>query len=283
LLLLIILGTVFYLWGCSSQSEISDNAPELAPTFLQTTTPFPTIRPFTPTSTVVSTHTEKTNDFLFSVENQEIDLSNFEVISTSNIDRLEIVAQWGIGNIFGVALSPDASSLAIGTNTGSYLFDRKSGKLIDFIDSPIVKERDSNECGFQRENIAFSPDGKYLAVGDIDIKVWHVESTELYTIINGPKNDSNWAVSKVLYSLDGKHIVASWEKRRYTGCAGGGLGSFTIHNISDSQILYSQEFSSYGPNYEFNTTESGVTYFYSDKNIGNHTGNHSFITVDTSA
>lgn len=95
------------------------------------------------------------------------------VITAENIGELTIVEKIGYGEIYGAALSPDEKILAVSTTSGVLLFNKTSMELIEFIDLPFLL----NGSTFYRSstnNIAFSPDGKQLALAYDAILIWDI-------------------------------------------------------------------------------------------------------------
>lgn len=50
-------------------------------------------------------------------------VSETDIIEPENINKLQISQKWGKGDVYGVALSPDGTEIAVSTVTGVYLYD----------------------------------------------------------------------------------------------------------------------------------------------------------------
>lgn len=234
-------AVLLLLAGCQT-AAVTPTSPQ-APTKTQPVTS-PTEIGLQPSPTIVITHPE------------------LEPITPENVHRLELIDQWGIGHVHGMDLSPDGTTIAVGTNTGIYLYSAQTGKQTGFIDLPIAKKSmEKGGCIFQSDNLAYSPDGKYLAIGDIELTLWDLKLNDIHSTIRNPEGlGNNYVVTKLQFGPDGNQIVVAWAKRTDFPCEVGG-GMFSIHDIQSGSSVYKKEFRRYVRNYDFNVIKSDTTYF----------------------
>jgi len=144
--------------------------------------------------------------------------------------------------VYGVEISPDSRQIAVGTSTGVYLYDRITTQQIGFINLPIASDVKYNECNLQEKNIAFSSDGKYLAIADVHINIWDLSTNKLYkTIVNKVDNPSS-IITEIKFSPNGDRIV-TLQKDRFVGypCYIG-WRSFLIYNVNNGELVFRQDF-----------------------------------------
>src|ERR1051325_8257869 len=112
-------------------------------------------------------------------------------ITIDNLNRLAPLARWGKGNVVQVELSPDGQTTAVATPIGVYLYDSESFEEMGFIESK----------GWLN-SIAFSPDGKLLALGSLDgsIQVLQRSDTSVQKTFNSPLG----SITSLAFSPDRK-------------------------------------------------------------------------------
>jgi WD40 repeat protein len=172
------------------------NTPTPTPTAILTSMPSHTSTPtLTPTITPTSTPTATSVASLASPVQigTPVPLPT-EVISTTNAQHLQQLAQWGKGKPERIMYSPDGKYLAVQTSRGIYLYDAQTRQELRFIERPwiyyssaFVPQSDKlmvsqdetfylfplSEDGVPEKvqadywisSVAASPDGRWLAAG----------------------------------------------------------------------------------------------------------------------
>ena len=115
-------------------------------------------------------------------------------VSAEDIGALQQLAQINKGRITDIAVSPDSAKLAVAVMVGVYIYDTATLEQLDFIAD-----------GSLMESVAFSPDGKDLAIGSYyQIHFYSADSFEKRETISGPFS----AVYDLVYTADGKTLGA---------------------------------------------------------------------------
>jgi WD40 repeat protein len=150
------------------------------------------------------------------------------------------IGEDSLGAIYSVALSPDGSTIALGGNSAFdgqrhalYLFDRASGAMLKNgalhgLEAPI-------------QQIAWSPDGRYLAVGlrQQGLRVFHADLKYL-----GGDEIYNDAVFGLEFARDGRLAAASLDGSiRIYQLAGKRLERIARRQMSDNGLPYGLSFS----------------------------------------
>lgn len=221
----------------SAQAPISEASTTEAANIASTITPIPTSTstpdnlPKTPTPSPTSTAVE----IIVTLENSTPQFASIatprpasEIITVNNAGQLEELANIGRGwidtfqgNYTGMAISPDAGTLAIATNKGIWLYDTESLELIR-----LLTPQTGSTFG-----VAWSPDGDRLATGweDAAIRIWDVVSGEQITILTKDKD----VPTHLVWSPDGTQL------------ASGARNRISIWNISQEQLLFKYKLKNY--------------------------------------
>ena len=195
--------------------------PTSTPVPTETITPLPTAPPFStprPTTTQQKTPTEKATPTATPISVYPVrDSLGFptpkETLSASNVDKMQKIAVTGNGGFFDIAISKDASTLAVATTLGVNLYDLQTFDSIGWLPSqnPVY-------------HLEFSPDGKLLALAELDfITLWDWQAQTLVKKIPAQSTDR---IKYAAFSSSGQYI---W----------GGSGSTNIWKTEDgSQVFW---------------------------------------------
>jgi WD40 repeat protein/tetratricopeptide (TPR) repeat protein len=136
-----------------------------------------------------------------------------EAITPENAERVTQLARWGQGMLYGMALSPDGSLLAVATSLGIYLHDATTLDQVRLI-----------QTGVWIFSVAFSPDGQMLASGADDgtTQLWQVSDGLLLDTLEGHAN----RVNGVAFSPDGEVLASGSED-----------GTVILRQVSDWTLL----------------------------------------------
>ena len=107
------------------------------------------------------------------------------------------IARFGQGLIFDMAFSPDNASLAVGTRVGVWMYE------LDTMQPVTLFETERGMIS----NVAFSPDGKWVATSNADgiINVREIETQQRVAKIQGWHSGT----SRLAFSPDSRYIAAS--------------------------------------------------------------------------
>jgi WD40 repeat protein len=139
-------------------------------------------------------------------------------LTPTNWQQVRTLTDPTSGDITNIAVSPDGTLLATCANDGSsYLWNMTTGQLVATITQVSSPE--------SPHSLAFSPDGKTLAVGSAaGIELRDVATMTTTATINWP---GNGAVSSLAFSPDGKTLAAADL---------GGNGAYLLDVATGSQI-----------------------------------------------
>lgn len=117
-----------------------------------------------------------------------------KVLSINNAQKIIQLGQWGKGTLKTTAWSPDMKMIAIGTTLGIHVYNVSNFHEMLFVDT-----------GGPVDVLAFSQDGRTLASGNQNIKLWNVKTGENLEILLG---EGEGYFSSLEFSLDGKTLAA---------------------------------------------------------------------------
>ncbi len=114
-----------------------------------------------------------------------------QIISNENANQIVELARYGKGVIEDVDHSPDGRFLGVASSLGIHIYDALTMDEFHFIDTQVGVS-----------SISFSPDGNFVASGDIQgsIQIWNTENGDLINTFNGHTD----TVIDVAFSPDGK-------------------------------------------------------------------------------
>lgn len=176
---------------------VKENSLEVQTTLSKTITPVPTKLP---TATATPT-VQPTPKIVYPVlMNTTWPLPSQQILAT-NVDHLSPLASLGYGLIYDAAVSADQSQLAVGTANGFYIYDANTFKVTSAVGttSPVTI-------------IAFSPDGKYVATGNVNniVQLWNISNNELIRTLGftATSSDSGWndELNEIKFSSNGKYL-----------------------------------------------------------------------------
>jgi WD40 repeat protein/serine/threonine protein kinase len=119
-----------------------------------------------------------------------------QTITSGNIRQVVPISIWGMGDLNDLSASPKDDYLAAGTSRGVFLFDAATLEFQKFIDT-----------NSQVSAIAFSADGKWIAVGDRDglIRLWNTDTWQMEgRTLSGHRG----AVLDLAFSPDGSKLAS---------------------------------------------------------------------------
>lgn len=200
-------------------------------------------------------------DKTLSVKQQPTPLyPGLEIITKNNITKMEEVARWGLGFVKGIALSPDKSTIVVSTSTGIYLYDKETLFQKEKINFGV--ESDAERiiwCKYWFDNIDFSPDGKFLAIGEDEINIWDLNSNQLHAVIKQPDGSPESNVVEVKYSEDGRRILISRANKADYPCNTD--GRFEIYDTANGEMLSQITFRAVDAKFEIYSGHENEVFF----------------------
>ncbi len=117
-------------------------------------------------------------------------------ITKDNINDMVPLGVWGMGDVNGLASSPDGKYVAVASSIGIYIFNPQNLKLQRFIDTRSWITA-----------LEFSPDGSTLAAGDRDglVRLWHTDSWEEFA---NTYSGHTRSVLDLAFSPDGTRLAS---------------------------------------------------------------------------
>lgn len=173
------------------------------------------------------------------------------IIEPENINQLQISDKWGKGNVYGVALSPDETEIAVSTVTGVYIYDYETLQEKQFIDLPIALSPNWNRS--PNKAVSFSPDGNLLAVGYDDIIIWNLAENKIDKRLSNRIADYN--IIQIAYSPKGDSIAVV-SMGSYASCDAWG-GNFALYNVESGNLLYNDFFCPESALFDFSFLNDG--------------------------
>jgi dipeptidyl aminopeptidase/acylaminoacyl peptidase len=157
-----------------------------------------------------------------------------EIITTKNINQLELLYRLGKGDVLDVDISPDGKTEAISTSTGFNLYDIPSKTERTPAGYPFSLKIDEQDS----RGVAFSPDGKFLAMASSRIIIWNLLEGRIETQIENPSVD--FPLTQIEFSYDGKQVFTTGGG--IVAACDGVAGAFQLFDIKSGKLLYSQGF-----------------------------------------
>ena len=186
-----------------------------------------------------------------------------EVISRQNVDRIALLNYFGKGEVRALAISDDGSTIAVGTSMGVTLIDVESKLQLAFLDSPLLINREAKVCDvLDQDSLAFSPDGKILAVAGENIQLWNLESYKLEKTIENQIEDKKTLITNIQFSNSGEQIVGMQIDRVGDIACYQTPRNFVIYGVEDGKLIFRRNFIRIGelPSH-YLITHSDLVYF----------------------
>lgn len=150
------------------------------------------------------------------------------------VDRVDAIAVWGNGKVNTLALSPDNSILAVGTEIGAFLYESQNFIFITFFPTPYAVQ-----------SIAFSYDSFSIALGQSEgrIDIYDLLTESLITRLTVPGVSFTAPhTAQVFFSQDGAYLtsIIKIESQiyinRWTTGAWQPIGAFSIPSGSVTYV-----------------------------------------------
>ena len=181
--------------------------------------------------------------------------SETETIGPENVHKLQIVDTWGKGNVYGVALSPDKTRIAVSTATGVYIYNYETLQEKQLLDLPITQNAKSRYS--PNKAISYSPDGSFLALGNNDITIWNLEENKIERRLSNRIADYN--IIQIEYSPEGE-TIAVVSMGSYAPCDAWG-GNFALYSVESGDLLYNDFFCPESALFNFSFLNNGNIFF----------------------
>ena len=140
----------------------------------------------------------------------------------------------GFAGLYSLALSPDGKLLATGGYQKNDFQETHQVKIWDSAGAELLHTLSGHEQPIRQ--LAFSPDGKWLASGDDSgsIRLWNAASGEWQRTLSGLANWPNGLV----FSPDGKRLLATAAVRKNDEFVG---SDYAVWNVEDGQLVSSEQ------------------------------------------
>ncbi len=155
--------------------------------------------------------------------------SNLEVITPGNAGSLQLLARWGEGNVYDVALSPDKKIVAVATGTGVYLYDADTLEPTGVLGALPLRT-----SGPTSGAIDFSPDGKTVVVAGNGVTFWDIATHALVgTLPTGRYGPRASEPSSITFTPDGTHVFVTGSE----AVAGGFGENVALYTLQGYRIV----------------------------------------------
>lgn len=208
---LLVIGCILSLFLAACQGSTVDTPetiPTNTPSNTSTWTPSPSST-HTPTATITPTPEPTLTPSPTPTETMQWDQRGLsltpipifnEIITYSNVDRVNALSVWGNGKPNTLAISPDGNTLAIATGIGAVLYETLSFRTITTLRTP-----------FSVQSITFSPNNQFIALGQsqgtIDIYELDREMLVARLTVQGIRFTDPYQVT-VVTSPDGAYLTS---------------------------------------------------------------------------
>ncbi len=128
---------------------------------------------------------------------------NDRKLSIDNVNQWEVINKIGMGEMFDYALSPNTPELAYATSNGVFIHNFETGLSEEF----LIQDEESYYFikSWPPTAVAYSPDGKHLAIGIDEIRIYNIEDKKCIERIQNSNTD--FSIYQIDYAPDGEHIV----------------------------------------------------------------------------
>jgi WD40 repeat protein len=180
----------------------------------------------------------------------------------------EIIQSKGEIVLLDYAFSPTGDKLALLDNSGVYIYDLSTTQKTSFLEFD-----NSNYTTIRSGAVAFSPDGKQLAISgkfnETEITIWDIESRKPATTIQYlPKNHF---VTEIEFNPNGNSILIRDTNPEVENCQGYISDKVILRSIGKNKNLFEMDKCEIYPPLYFRFTENGRIFLYSGSMSAEHT------------